>query len=88
MQQMLQAFLQAVIFLFLCPISAFVPYTPKLKRVFKDPSNSQMMQVEWFEGGDTYGIDLKMIFQIQVLLAYDMQEVWMVSEMVAWDVEN
>ncbi|XP_032874383.1 leukemia inhibitory factor receptor isoform X1 [Amblyraja radiata] len=54
---------------------AFVPYTPKLKRVFKDPSNSQMMQVEWFEEGDTYGMDLKMIFQIQVLLAYDMQEV-------------
>ncbi|XP_078287297.1 LIF receptor subunit alpha a isoform X2 [Rhinoraja longicauda] len=54
----------------------FVPYTPKLKRVFNDSSNSQMMRVEWFEGGNTYGTDLKMIFQIQVLLAYDMQEVW------------
>ncbi|XP_051876079.1 leukemia inhibitory factor receptor-like [Pristis pectinata] len=54
----------------------FIPYTPKLNRVFQDPSNDQVMVVEWFEGGEAYELDLKMIFQTQVLQAYKMQEVW------------
>ncbi|XP_069739863.1 LIF receptor subunit alpha a isoform X2 [Narcine bancroftii] len=53
----------------------FVPHTPKLIRVLEDLPDSQVI-VEWFEGGDIYGLDLKMIFQIQILLAYKMQEVW------------
>ncbi|XP_062905673.1 LIF receptor subunit alpha a isoform X1 [Mobula hypostoma] len=54
----------------------FVPYTPELRRVFQDPSNDKVAVVQWAEGGEIYGLNLKMIFQIQVLRAYKMEEVW------------
>ncbi|XP_067884331.1 leukemia inhibitory factor receptor-like, partial [Heterodontus francisci] len=53
----------------------FQPYTPEVLRVFKGPSDFQLT-VEWHEGGAIYGLDLKLIFQIQVLWTYKMQEVW------------
>ncbi|XP_078071366.1 LIF receptor subunit alpha a [Mustelus asterias] len=53
----------------------FQPYIPELLRVFKGPSDFQLT-VEWKEGGQKYGVDLKLIFQVQVLLTYTMQEVW------------
>ncbi|XP_067838484.1 LIF receptor subunit alpha a [Heptranchias perlo] len=54
----------------------FMPYTPELLRVFKGPSDFQLT-VEWNEGGAIYDLDLNIIFQIQVLQTYKMQEVWM-----------
>uniref|UniRef100_UPI00398E4FF0 LIF receptor subunit alpha a n=1 Tax=Pristiophorus japonicus TaxID=55135 RepID=UPI00398E4FF0 len=53
----------------------FRPHVPELLRVFKGPSDFQLM-VEWNEGGVKYGLDLKMIFQIQVIRTYKMHEVW------------
>ncbi|XP_072904071.1 LIF receptor subunit alpha a isoform X1 [Hemitrygon akajei] len=54
----------------------FIPCTPELRNVFQDPFNDKMAVVQWAEGGEIYGLNLKMIFQIQVLRAYKMEEVW------------
>ncbi|XP_078416500.1 LIF receptor subunit alpha a isoform X2 [Cetorhinus maximus] len=53
----------------------FRPYTPELLRVFKGPSDFQLVVV-WNEDGEKYGFPLKLIFQIQVFQTYKMQEVW------------
>ncbi|XP_038661874.1 LIF receptor subunit alpha a [Scyliorhinus canicula] len=53
----------------------FQPYKPELLSAFQGPSNFDLT-VEWNEGGQKYGVSLNLIFQVQVLQAYNKREVW------------